>query len=70
MIRIRVYKSESHYVAECVELPVVTQGRTLDETVENIREALLLHPDGERVARVQVLINLELNGRLESQTNP
>jgi len=34
---------ESGYVAECLDLAVVTQGKTLDETVKNLREAILLH---------------------------
>ncbi len=35
------------YVAECLELPVVTQGRTVDETVSNLREAVALHLEDE-----------------------
>jgi predicted RNase H-like HicB family nuclease len=35
------------YIAECVEIAVVTQGRTLDETVANLREAVGLHLEGE-----------------------
>ena len=35
------------YVAECLEIAVVTQGRTLDELVDNLREAVDLHLDGE-----------------------
>ncbi len=38
---------QSGYVAECVEIAVVTQGRTLDETVANLREAVALHLEGE-----------------------
>ena len=34
---------ESGYVAECLEIPVVTQGRTLDEVTKNLREAVELH---------------------------
>jgi predicted RNase H-like HicB family nuclease len=37
----------SGYVAECLNLAVVTQGATLDETVQNLREAIQLHLDGE-----------------------
>ena len=40
----------SGYVAECLNLAVVTQGQTLDETVQNLREALLLHLAGEDLA--------------------
>ena len=38
---------QSGYIAECVEISVVTQGRTLDETVANLREAVALHLEGE-----------------------
>ncbi|MGE3153688.1 MAG: type II toxin-antitoxin system HicB family antitoxin [Nitrospiraceae bacterium] len=38
------------YVAECLELAVVTQGRTLDETVKNLQEATALHLEGESPA--------------------
>jgi len=38
---------EKGYVAECVDLAVVTQGDTLDETVQNLREAIQLHLEGE-----------------------
>ena len=38
---------EGGFVAECVELAVVTQGETLDETVANLREAVSLHLEGE-----------------------
>jgi predicted RNase H-like HicB family nuclease len=38
---------ETGYVAECLTLAVVTQGKTLDETVQNLREAIQLHLDGE-----------------------
>jgi predicted RNase H-like HicB family nuclease len=42
-----VSRGEKSYVAECWELAVVTQGRTLDEVVFNLREALALHLEGE-----------------------
>jgi predicted RNase H-like HicB family nuclease len=35
------------YVAECVEISVVIQGNTLDEVVNNLQEAVLLHLEGE-----------------------
>ena len=37
---------EGWYIAECLELAVVTQGRTLDETVANLQEAVALHLEG------------------------
>ena len=38
---------ESGYVADCVEIAVVTQGATLDEVTRNLQEAVALHLDGE-----------------------
>lgn len=50
IIQVHIHKSESHYVAECIDLPVVTQGKTLDELAENLKEALLLHLEDEDMA--------------------
>ena len=38
-----VRKGERYHVAECVEIAVVTQGLTLEETLANLREAVALH---------------------------
>ena len=38
-----VTESEGWYVAECLEVALVTQGRSLDETVANLRSGLELH---------------------------
>lgn len=43
---------ESGFVAECVEIPVVTQGATLDETIANLREGVALHLEGEDLAEL------------------
>lgn len=43
---------ESGYVAECVEIAVVTQGQSLDETVYNLREAVALHLEDEDLAEL------------------
>jgi len=46
-IQAYIYKGEEYYVAECVEISVVTQGKTLDETIANLQEAVSLHLEGE-----------------------
>ncbi len=57
---------ESGYVAECLDLAIVTQGRTLDETVQNLREAIQLHLQGEDLEEMglvpnpPVLVTLEM----------
>jgi len=44
-----VYPGERGFVAECVEIAVVTQGSTLDETIRNLKEAVKLHLEGENL---------------------
>ncbi|HUF52840.1 MAG TPA: type II toxin-antitoxin system HicB family antitoxin [Dehalococcoidia bacterium] len=46
-IKAVIRPGDTHYVAECLEISVVTQGETLDETIANLREAVSLHLDGE-----------------------
>ena len=46
-IKAYIYKGESYYVAECMEISVVTQGKTLDETVANLQEAVYLYLEEE-----------------------
>jgi predicted RNase H-like HicB family nuclease len=52
IIQVRIFKGEKQYVAECLDLPVVTQAKTLDELIENLREAMSLHLKGEDLAEL------------------
>ena len=45
-----VVRDGAWFVAECLEVAVVTQGRSLDETAEALREAVALHLEGEDAA--------------------
>ena len=45
-----ITRSDGAYVADCLEVSVVTQGRTLDETLANLNEAIALHLEGEDLA--------------------
>ena len=51
-IQVRITKGERQFVAECLDLPVVTQAPTLDELALNIREAISLHIEGEDLAEL------------------
>ncbi|MGA3042155.1 MAG: type II toxin-antitoxin system HicB family antitoxin, partial [Bryobacteraceae bacterium] len=46
-IQVRIFRGDQKYVAECLDLPVVTEAGTLDELAVNIREAISLHLEGE-----------------------
>lgn len=50
IIQFHVYKSDSQYVAEGADLAIVTQGRTLDELMSNLKEAIELHLGGENLS--------------------
>ena len=49
-IKAFIRKGENQYIAECLEIAVVTQGSTLDETIANLREAVALHLENENPA--------------------
>lgn len=61
-----VRKSEDFYVAECIDIAVVTQGVTLEDVLTNLQEAVSLHLDGEDLAELglapnpSILVTLEL----------
>jgi predicted RNase H-like HicB family nuclease len=65
-IKAFIRKGEKYYVAECLEIPVVTQGKTLDEAVANLKEAVALHIEGENLEQLglapnpTLLITMEL----------
>ncbi len=46
-IKAYVHKGDKYYVAECLEIPVVTQGKNLDEVISNLQEAISLHLEDE-----------------------
>ena len=39
--------NEGYFIAECMEISVVTQGKTLDETASNLKEAVELFLEDE-----------------------
>ena len=61
-----IRKGENQYVAECLEISVVTQGRTLDETIANLREAVAIHLENEDLAEFGLTPNPTLLLTMES----
>jgi len=66
-VQVRIFRGEKQYVAECLDLPVVTEAPTLDQLAANIREAIALHLEGEDMTELglvkdpTVLATLELD---------
>lgn len=71
IIQVYVSKGEKYYVAEGVDLPVITQGKTLDELAKNIKEAIELHLEGENPADFNIAPNpsVLMNFELPTQTH-
>ncbi len=67
-IQAYICKGEKYYVAECVEISVVTQGKTLDETIANLREAVSLYIEREDLAELGLLENPKLFIIMELET--
>lgn len=64
-IQVRISKGERLFVAECLDLPVVTQAETLDELAVNIREAIGLHLEGEDLAAMGIAANPTILASME-----
>ena len=66
-IKAFIKKGEKYYVAECLEIPVVTQGKTLDEAVANLKEAVALHLEGEDLEQLGLAPNPMLIITMETE---
>ena len=56
-IKAVIRKGEDCFVVERLEIAAVTQGRTLDETVANLKEAVKLFLEGEDPAEFSLCPN-------------
>lgn len=64
-IQVRITRGEQQFVAECLDLPVVTQAATLDELATNIREAISLHLEGEDLDALGIAANPTILATME-----
>ncbi len=60
-----VRREDAYYVAECFEIAVVTQGKTLEETLTNLQEAVALHLEGEDLAEMGLVANPSIRVTME-----
>ena len=65
-----VERDEGMFVAECLELAAVTQGRSLDEVVSNLREAIELYMQGEDLKTPGLSRRLRLSVTFELGVGP
>jgi predicted RNase H-like HicB family nuclease len=67
-ILVRKFRGERQYVAERLDLPVVTQAPTLDELTANIQEAISLHLEGENIEELGFADNPTILATMELRT--
>ena len=62
-----LFKGERYFIADCLEIPVVTQGLTVDETLSNLREAVALHMEDEDLEEIGLIRNPTISVTLEPE---
>ena len=66
IIQFKITESEGTYIAEGVDLAIVSEASTLDQLVKNIEEAVSLHFEGEDESTFEfspkpsILLNYEI----------
>ncbi|MCR4328052.1 MAG: hypothetical protein NUV53_00865 [Patescibacteria group bacterium] len=48
ILQFSISKGDIHYIAQGVDVPIVTQAKTFDKLAENIKEATELYLEGVR----------------------
>ena len=49
-----IHKGDKYYIGECLEIDVVTQGKTIDEVLKNLNEAVNLYFEGEDIESIDL----------------
>lgn len=65
VIQISIYKGEKYFVAEGVNVPIVTQGKTYDELFNNLKEAISLFLEDEDLSKYDIQANPAIIANLE-----
>ncbi len=65
-----VFEGDRFFVADCLEIPVVTQGLTIDETLSNLREAVALHMEDEDLEEVGLVRNPTISVSVTLELEP
>ena len=47
VIKAEIYHDGDYYCGRCLDFDIFTQSKTLDELVENLKEAIRLHFEGD-----------------------
>jgi len=64
-IHAAITRGNGWYSAECLEVAVVTQGRTLDQTMANLRDAIALHLEDDDPATLGLQLPVSMHVTFE-----
>ena len=60
-----LFRGDRYFVADCLEVSVITQGLTVDEALSNLREAVALHVEDEDLEEIGLIRNPTISVTLE-----
>jgi len=65
-----IYKEEDMYIAECLQVGTVSQGKTIEEALENLKEATELYIEEFHIATDihPIIITFEVSTKGEDKT--
>ena len=58
IIKAEIYYDGEFYCAKCLDFDIFTQGKSLDEVVSNLKEAIQLHFDDENIDHRHIPVSL------------
>jgi predicted RNase H-like HicB family nuclease len=70
IIQVRIFRGDNNFVAECFDLPVVTQAPTLDQLIANVKEAIALELEGENPADFGLAPDASILASYELEAEP
>jgi predicted RNase H-like HicB family nuclease len=67
---VRIFRGDKYFVAECFDLPIVTQALTVDELMKNVKEAIALQLEGEDPAHFGLAPDASILASYELEPEP
>lgn len=70
IIHVRIFQGAKYFVAECFDLPIMTQAATLDELMTNVKEPIGLQLEGENPADFGLSPDASILASFELEAEP
>ena len=67
ILQVKISRGDTHYIAEFIDVPIVTQAKSLDDLIVNIKEALCLYIEDEDLTQYEIDTRPSLLSNFEIQ---